>query len=128
MLYDGECPFCIHEMRLLSRLDRGGRLAFADIAAPGFDAARYGLGQEEVRRFIHGILPDGTVLRGLEVFRRAYREVDLGWLLAPTGWPVLRPLADAAYLWFARNRVRLGRLLGRSCDTGSCGTDGCSVE
>ena len=59
-------------------------------------------------------------MRGLEVFRRAYDAVGLGFVLAPTAWPVLRPIADATYRWFARNRVRLGRLFGRSYDSGSC--------
>jgi len=56
---------------------------------------------------IHGVLSDGSVVEGMEVFRRAYAAVDLGWLLAPTRWPIIRPLADAAYRWFARNRLRL---------------------
>ena len=29
---------------------------------------------------------------GMAVFRLAYRAVGLGWLVAPTGWPLLRPL------------------------------------
>ena len=64
---------------------------------------------------IHGVLADGTVIEGMEVFRRAYGAVGLGWLLAPTAWPGLRALADAGYRWFARNRLRLtGR--GNACD------------
>ena len=123
MLFDGNCPFCVHEARFLGRLDCRGRLAFVDIADADFDPARYGLDAGEAMRFIHGVLPDGTIVRGLEVFRRAYSEVGLGWLLAPTAWPVLRPIADAGYRLFARHRVRLGRLFGRSCDTGSCAID-----
>jgi len=74
---------------------------------------------------IHGVLPDGTRIVGVEVFRRAYAAVGLGWLVAPTRWPLLRPLADAAYRWFARNRLRLtGR--GEVCTADRCGlpTDG----
>ncbi len=109
--------------RLLKSLDRRGRLAFVDIANPDFDPARYGLDADETMRFIHGVLPDGTIVRGHEVFRRAYSAVGLGWLLAPTAWPVLRPVADTAYRLFARHRVRLGRLFGRSCAGGSCAID-----
>ena len=123
LLYDGQCPFCVHEVRLLTRLDRRGRLRFEDIADPTFDPDRHGLDRDEVQRFINGVLPDGTIVRGLEVFRRAYAAVGWGFLLAPTGWPGLRVVADAAYRWFARNRVRLGRLFGRSCDSGSCSVE-----
>ena len=74
---------------------------------------------------IHGVLSDGTRIVGVEVFRRADPAVGLGWLVAPTRWPLLRPLADAAYRWFARNRLRLtGR--GEVCTADRCGlpTDG----
>ena len=55
---------------------------------------------------IHGVLPDGTVIEGVEVFRRAYAAVGLGWLIAPTRWPGCRRLTDLAHRIFARNRLR----------------------
>jgi predicted DCC family thiol-disulfide oxidoreductase YuxK len=85
----------------------------------GFDAARYGATHAELMARIHGVLPDGTLVEGVEVFRRAYAAVGLGWLMAPTRWPLVRPLADAAYRWFARNRLRLtGR--GEVCNAERC--------
>ena len=33
---------------------------------------------------------------------------------------LLRPLFDRLYGGFARHRIRLGRLFGRHCDSGSC--------
>jgi predicted DCC family thiol-disulfide oxidoreductase YuxK len=118
VLYDGECPLCAREVAALRRLDRGrGRLRFADIAAPGFDGSRYGRSRAELMARIHGALPDGRLVEGMDVFRRAYAAVGLGWLLAPTGWPGLRRVADAAYRWFARNRLRLtGRTEVCACD------------
>ena len=117
LLYDGACPLCSREVAALRRLDRGrGRVRFADIAGPGFEPARYGRSRAELAARIHGALPDGGVLAGMEVFRRAYAAVGLGWLLAPTRWPILRPLSDAAYRWFARNRLRLtGRAAECAC-------------
>ena len=107
VLYDGNCPICSKEVGMLKRRDhkRNG-IIFEDIAAPDFDAAVYDLDQDTVMARIHGVLPDGTVVEGLEVFRRAYRAVGLGWLMAPTGWPGLRQLMDACYRVFARNRLR----------------------
>jgi predicted DCC family thiol-disulfide oxidoreductase YuxK len=122
VLFDGDCPLCAREIRFLDRLDRGrGRIRFEDIAAPGFDPAVHGLEAGEAMRRIHGALPDGTLVEGMEVFRRAYAAVGLGWLLAPTRWPGLRRLADGAYRWFARNRLRL---TGRECDTAQCRAGG----
>ena len=121
LLYDGACPLCRREMAWLRRRDRRGRLAFEDIAAPGFDAATYGATREALMGVMHGVFPDGRVVSRLAAFRAAYREVGLGWLLAPTGWPLLRHAFDAGYALFARHRVRLGQAFGRECPDGSCG-------
>jgi len=120
LLYDGACPLCQREARFLQRRDRHGRLAFEDITAPGFDAAIYGATQEKLMGVIHGVFPDGRIVTRLEVFRQAYRAVGLGWLLAPTAWPGLRWLADRGYEWFARNRMAIGKWLGRHCDSETC--------
>jgi predicted DCC family thiol-disulfide oxidoreductase YuxK len=126
MLVDGMCPVCMHEVRLLRRLDRGrGRLAFVDIAAPEFDASAFGRTQDEVMGEIHGVGPDGSLITGMEVFRRAYRAVGWGWLWAPTGWRVFRPIFDALYRVFARNRVRWFRKGG--CESGTCKVPGASA-
>ena len=123
VLHDGACPLCSREVALLKRLDRGrGRIRFEDIAAPGFDPARYARSHADLMARIHGVLPDGTLVEGVEVFRRAYAAVGLGWLVAPTRWPGLRGLADAGYRWFARNRLPL---TGRS---ETCTPERCAVR
>jgi predicted DCC family thiol-disulfide oxidoreductase YuxK len=120
LLYDGQCPFCCLEVRWLQRWNRHGYLIFEDITAVDFKAAHYGVTQQDLMGVIHGVFPDGRMVRKVEAFRQAYRVVGLGWLLAPTGWPVFRWFFDRLYEWFARNRVRLGRFFGRSCSTGTC--------
>ena len=55
LLYDGECPICRREMEWLKRRDRVGNLATENIAALGFDPAKYELTWEEVTRVIHGV-------------------------------------------------------------------------
>ena len=90
LLYDGQCPFCRREVEWLRRRDRDGNLALEDIADPGFDPAQYGLTREEVMGVLHGVLPDGRVVRRVEAIRQAYRAVGLGWLVAPTRLPLVR--------------------------------------
>jgi predicted DCC family thiol-disulfide oxidoreductase YuxK len=120
MLFDGGCPLCRREADFLRRLDRGrGRLELVDIAADNFDAGRFGRSLDELMAEIHGVLPDGRVVSGMEVFRQAYGAVGLGWILAMTRQPILSRITDAAYAWFARNRLRL---TGRQQ---VCTTDGC---
>jgi predicted DCC family thiol-disulfide oxidoreductase YuxK len=114
--FDGACPLCVREMRLLRRMDRHGRIRFVDIAAPGFDAATVGIPWESLMDRIHARLPDGRIVEGVEVFRRIYGT--LGWprAVALTRLPVLSQALDLAYRLFARNRLRL---TGR-CHDGAC--------
>jgi predicted DCC family thiol-disulfide oxidoreductase YuxK len=141
VLYDGACAVCSLEMDHLREREHAGRLVFVDIAAPGFDAASYGLTQAALNAEIHAVLPDGTLLRGVEVLRRAYSAAGLGWVLEPTAWGPLRPLADAGYRVFARHRRTISRLAApaigalraaraarvarrmRECSAGACEVD-----
>jgi len=122
VLYDGDCPLCSREIRFLERRDRGrGAIRFENIAAPSFDPRVHGVELRELMARIHGVLPNGTLVEGVEVFRQAYAAVGLGWLVAPTRWPGLRRLADLAYRVFARNRLRwTGR--ASACDAAQCST------
>ncbi len=114
LLCDGGSPICRFEIRWLSRWDRKHTLALEDISSAGFDPSRYALTQQEVMDRFHAVLPDGTVLRGVPVIRHAYQAVGLGWLVAPTEWPVLRQIVVALYEVFARYRVRFDRFLRRA--------------
>ena len=108
VFYDGDCPLCMREVAMLERLDRGrGQLGLIDIAAPDFDARSYGLDQDTLMGEIHAFTPDGRLVRGMEVFRRAYGAVGLGWVLGFTRWPGVSQVADAAYRWFAKRRLSL---------------------
>jgi len=120
ILYDGNCPFCKREAAWLQSLDKQNNLEFEDIAAPHFNPADYGLTHQQVQARIHGILSDGSLIDGVEVFRTAYKAIGIGWLLAPTGWRGLRQISDAAYTIFARNRIALGRAFSGGCREGAC--------
>ncbi len=124
IFFDAECPFCVREVRMLQRVaERRGRtsaLRAIDVSDPDFDAALFRSTRETFMARIHGQRPDGAIIEGMEVFRRAYAAAGIGWVVGWTGWPVLRPICDLGYRVFARYRVGLGRLFGRRCDTGSC--------
>ena len=113
ILHDGGCSLCAKEIRLLRKLDRKGRILLTDIQAPDFDATALGTDHDTLMRRIHGRLPDGTWIEGVEVFRRAYAAIGLGWLVPLTRLPGIRALLDAGYVRFARWRYE--RRLREGC-------------
>lgn len=116
LFFDGECPLCMREVRLLKRLDRRGRIRFTDIAAADFDARAAGVDQSVLMAQIHARLPSGEMVTGVEVFRRLYEAVGFGPAVALSRLPGIRYVLDLGYAWFARNRLRL---TGR-CDAATC--------
>jgi len=119
VFFDGECPLCVREIRMLRRLDRRARIRFTDIAAPGFEADDVGVRWNTLMDRIHGRLPDGSLIEGVEVFRRLYAAVGLGPLVAVTRVAGVRQLLDGLYAVFAERRLRL---------TGRCVDGACAVE
>jgi len=120
LLYDGLCPICRREVAWLFVRNKFGRLGFQDINDTDFNPALYGKTLEKLMAEIHGVYPDGRIIKGMSVFRATYSAVGLGWLLAPTGWPLLKPLFDLLYRLFAKYRLRLARLVisDMSCNCG----------
>lgn len=136
LLYDGECPLCLREVNFLQRRDRGqGRVKFVDIAAPDYDpAANGGVDFATAMGRIHAVLPDGSVIQNVEVFRRVYEILGMGWVYAATKWPVIGPLVDRAYdFWADRRLAWTGRpnletlVARREAEKAECGGDRCSV-
>jgi len=117
VFYDGDCPLCMREIRMLRRRDRAARIVFTDIAAPGFAAAAVGRTQAALMARIHGRLADGTWIEGVEVFRQLYTAIGFGPIVRLTRLPGLAQLCALAYHLFAKNRLRL---TGRCAPDGSC--------
>ena len=107
LLYDGECPLCLREVNFLRRKDAGrGLVTFVDIAASNYTAAdNGGVDFETAMGRIHAVLPDDTVIKNVEVFRQIYAVLGIGWLYAPTKWPVLGPIVDRVYDFWADRRL-----------------------
>jgi len=118
ILFDADCPLCAREGRYLERLDDGrGRIQLEDLSSPDFDAAKYGLDQATVEARIHGVLPDGTIVEGVEVFSRAYSAVGVSWVATLSEWRGIRWLLDRLYLVFAKNRLRITGRAPKQCKT-----------
>lgn len=136
ILFDGGCPLCVREVRFLEQRDQrrhgeARRLAFVDINDANYDPDMHqGIGYREAMGRIHAITAEGTVLKDVAVFRRAYALIGLGWIYAPTTWLLLAPLSDALYrLWAHWRLVLTGRpTLDQLCQCRSAGASGSSSE
>ncbi len=115
MFYDGDCPLCMRETRLLRRMDRKNRIQFTNIADKGFDASAVGKTQPELMAQMHGRLADGTWITGVEVFRRLYAAVGFGPIVWLTRLPMIKQLLDLGYRIFAKNRLRLTGRCNEAC-------------
>lgn len=102
LLYDSECPLCMREVNFLRKKDNGrGLVAFTDIAADDYRPENNGdIDFATAMGRIHAVLPNGVVIKNVEVFRQVYAALGMGWIYAPTGWPIIGLLVDWVYgIW-----------------------------
>lgn len=109
ILFDGECGFCNGAVRRVAAWDRRGRFRFAPLGSPAARRALAFAGPEvDIEE-----LPDSIALadeEGVHVESAACLRIvrALGFPWAAFAWVGIfpRPLLDAAYRFFARNRYR----------------------
>lgn len=116
VFYDGDCPLCLREINMLRRWDQRGRIVFTDIAAPDFSADKLPVNHQQLMARIHGRLPDGTLIEGVEVFRRLYAAVGWKWPVAVSRLPGIRQVLDLGYTVFAKNRLWITGRSNDECD------------
>ncbi len=109
LLYDGECPLCVREVNFLKRRDAGrGLVAFVDIADINYNPeTNAGIDFETAMGRIHAILPDGSIIKNVEVFRRIYETLGMGWIYAITKLPIIGFITDKIYGIWADFRLAL---------------------
>ena len=119
MLYDGDCPLCMREVNMLKKRDKTqNKICFVDIASKDYSpASNAGISYEEVSRVllamlqtdhesefdlilsqamgsIHGVLPGGKVITNVDVFRKLYEVVGLGWVYSITKFGPINKIAN----------------------------------
>lgn len=109
LLYDGDCPLCVREVNFLQKKDAGrGLVKFTDIADLDYSPeANGGIDFETAMGRIHAVRADGTIVKNVAVFREVYDVLGIGWLYAPTKWPVLGPVVDKLYDLWADWRLKM---------------------
>jgi predicted DCC family thiol-disulfide oxidoreductase YuxK len=115
MFYDGGCPLCMRGVEHYRRLDWAGRLAWVDLAGPGFDPSEHGLDFAAAMDVLHVRGRDGAIRSGGPAFLELWSELPAYRRLAS----VIRALRlegvfDTAYRRLARGRFE------RRCAEGVC--------
>lgn len=121
IFYDGFCPLCVKEMEKLKQFDKNDAIQLIDIHTSAFEPYT-SIDPEQASTILHAFDEQHKLLLGLDAVHQAWTLVGKGWLYAPLRWPVIKPIADRAYLHFAKNRYRWSKILtGKSrCDNESC--------
>ena len=141
LLFDSECPICMMEVEFLKKRDIENRIRFTDLQSPDYNPADHGnVSFERGMRKIRAVLPGGTVVTGVEVFRQTYKAIGLGWVFDLTSLPLIGKAADVIYDIWAENRLRItgrGQLADvlrerseklKNMETPDCDAEGCAIE
>jgi predicted DCC family thiol-disulfide oxidoreductase YuxK len=109
LLYDGECPLCVREVNFLTKKDAGrGIVKFVDISSLDYDPQdNAGIDFATAMGVIHAVLPDGTIIKNVEVFRQVYEQLGMGWVYAITKLKIIGAIADWLYKIWADWRLKI---------------------
>ena len=67
LFYDGSCPLCTKEILLLKKYDKNREIQFEDITLDNFSERFTHINLAKADAIIHGQLPDGEVITGMDV-------------------------------------------------------------
>jgi predicted DCC family thiol-disulfide oxidoreductase YuxK len=118
VLYDGDCPLCRKSVNLLRRLDWLHQLTYVNVRdRDRLPAHQPPLDPSRLLEEMHLLTPGGgQVYHGFQAFRWMAWHLPPLWPLVPFLYlPGMATLGQRAYLWVARNRLRLVPCHGGVC-------------
>ena len=113
VLYDGECPLCTFQMRVITWLDWFNTVRVIPLADPRAADIAPGIKREDLQEAIHCVTKNGRIYRGARCVRFIGMRMPLAVPFALVLWfPGVIYLAEIVYRWISRNRLVLSRLFG----------------
>ena len=106
LFYDAGCSLCASEITHLKKLDKHQKIAFENIHASDFTEHFPHICQQEADRMLHGQLPDGEVIYGLDVTYLAWALVGKRHWVAILRWPCRDRASSSTHLAIATERSR----------------------
>ena len=113
VLYDGECPMCTFQMKVLSWLDWFHTLALMPLSDERAHQIAPQLTREDLLEAIHCVTPQGRIYRGARAIRFVGMRLPLLVPVALFLWiPGVIQVAEIIYQHISRNRLFLSRIFG----------------
>ena len=113
VLYDGECPLCVFQMRMITWLDWFNVVSLLPVQDPRVSEIAPSLSREALLEAIHCITPDGRIYRGARCLRFMGMRLPLVIPVALLLWiPGVIWVAEKIYQRVSRNRHMLSRWFG----------------
>lgn len=116
LFYDGSCPLCTKEIVLLEKYDKSKEIQFEDITSDNFSERFTHIDLTKADAIIHGQLPNGEVITGMDVTFLAWEIVNRNKWLRLFKLPLIRTVTDWSYLIFAKHRKKITKLLCKNFD------------
>ncbi|ARN75481.1 thiol-disulfide oxidoreductase DCC family protein [Oceanicoccus sagamiensis] len=103
LFYDGQCPLCSVEMKKL-RQQAGQQIQLVDIhsLSPSPELPD----KNALLRSLHLQKANGDLLQGIEANVAAWQHTRLGIFWRWLRWPVIKPLANFCYHYWAERRYQ----------------------
>jgi len=123
IFYDASCPLCNIEMQHLKDADTKHKIVLEDLNRHDFSTRYPSVNKNKAMAILHAQLPSGEMIYGLDVTYQAWKTVGKYRWMKIFRLPVIRYFADAAYLFFAKHRQTISRLLmpNTQCTNDKCG-------
>lgn len=113
VLYDGECPLCVFQMRVLSWLDWSNKLSLVPLSDPRAQEAAPQIEREDLLEAIHCVADNGRIYKGARALRFVGMRLPLMVPVALFLWiPGVIQIAEQVYKVISRNRLVLSRIFG----------------
>ena len=113
VIYDGDCPLCTFQMKLLTWMDWLNTTTLVPLADPKVKALAPQLKREDLMAAIHCLDKQGNIHRGARCIRFVSLRMPMLVPLALVLWiPGVIWIAEIIYRWVSNNRLILSKLFG----------------
>ena len=102
LYYDGKCPLCSHEIRLLARY-KNASLKLIDVHSQDNIQATHT--NQALLSVLHLQTSDGLWIKGLDATVKAWGHTKFKYLVLPLRWPIIKEVSDWFYFKWAKKRA-----------------------